>query len=68
VKAVDTSACVTVNCELWKSVIRLYLNVINRDCNQSANKSNHPKYNPSFSSLVPPTRDSIMKKCFEFWS
>jgi hypothetical protein len=42
VKADDPSACVTVKCKLWKSTIALYLNVIKRTYNQSANKSNHP--------------------------
>jgi hypothetical protein len=37
-----------------KSAIALYLNVIKRNCNQGANKSNHPNYNLSFSSRVPP--------------
>jgi hypothetical protein len=41
VKAEDPSACVTVNCKLWKAIIVLHLNVIKRDGNQSANKSNH---------------------------
>jgi hypothetical protein len=52
--AEDPSACVTVNYKLCKSTIALYLNVIKRTCNQGANKSNHPNYNPSFSSRVPP--------------
>jgi hypothetical protein len=37
-----------------KSAIALYLNVIKRDCNQGANKSNRPNKNPSFSSRIPP--------------
>jgi hypothetical protein len=42
VKTEDPSACVTLKCKLWRSTIALYLNVIKRDCNQGANKSNHP--------------------------
>jgi hypothetical protein len=42
VKAEDPGACVTVNSNLWKSTIALYLNVIERTCNRSVNKSNHP--------------------------
>jgi hypothetical protein len=53
-KAEDPSACVPVNRKLWKSKIALYLNVIKRTCKQSANKSNHPNQNLSFSSRVPP--------------
>jgi hypothetical protein len=53
VKAEDPSACVTVNCKLWKSTIVLYLNAIKRTCNQGANKSNHPNQHPLFSSRVP---------------
>jgi hypothetical protein len=41
-KAEDPSAYVMVNCTLWKATIEMYLNVIKRGCNQSANKSNHP--------------------------
>jgi hypothetical protein len=41
VEAKDTSVCVTVNCKLWKLKTVLYLNVIKRTCNRSANKSNH---------------------------
>jgi hypothetical protein len=43
-----------------KSATALYLYVIKRDFNRSANKSNHPNYIPSFSSRVPPTRVSIL--------
>jgi hypothetical protein len=42
VKAEDPSACVTVNCKLWKAALALYLNVIERTFNQGANKSNYP--------------------------
>jgi hypothetical protein len=42
VKAEDPSACVTVNCKLWKATVALCLNVIKRSCSQGANKSNHP--------------------------
>jgi hypothetical protein len=54
VETENPSACVTVNWKVCKSAIALYLNVIKRDCDQSANKSNHPNWNPSFSSPVPP--------------
>jgi diacylglycerol kinase len=33
---------VTVNYEVCNTAIESYLNVIKRDCKQSANKSNHP--------------------------
>jgi hypothetical protein len=43
VKTENPSARATVNWEvLCKSVIALYLSVIKRTCNRSANKSNHP--------------------------
>jgi hypothetical protein len=42
VKTGNPSACATVNCEVCKSAIALYLSVIKRTCNQGANKSNHP--------------------------
>jgi hypothetical protein len=45
-----------------RSAIALYLNVIKRDCNRSANKTNHQNYTPSFSSRVPPTRDNRLKQ------
>jgi hypothetical protein len=32
----------------------MYLSVIKKTCNQSANKSNPPIYNPLFLSRVPP--------------
>jgi hypothetical protein len=35
------------------------VNVIKRDCNKSVNKSNHPNWNPSFSSRVPPYIDNM---------
>jgi hypothetical protein len=38
----NPSACATVKRKVCKSAIELYLNVIKRDCNQGANKSNHP--------------------------
>jgi hypothetical protein len=44
---------VTVDYEVCKSAISLYLNVIERVCNQAANKSNHPKYNQSFRHAYP---------------
>jgi hypothetical protein len=36
------SACATVNWKACKSAIALNLGVIKRNCNQGANKSNHP--------------------------
>jgi hypothetical protein len=39
----NPSACATVNSKLYKSAIGAVLNEIKRDCNRSANKSNHPK-------------------------
>jgi hypothetical protein len=39
---------------MCKSAIALYLNIIKRECNQGANKSNNPNYSPPFSSRVPP--------------
>jgi hypothetical protein len=42
VETENSSACATANCKLCKSAIALCLGVIKRDCNQSANKSNHP--------------------------
>jgi hypothetical protein len=42
----NSGACAAVNWKVFKSAIALYclyLNVIKRDCNQSANKSNLPK-------------------------
>jgi hypothetical protein len=38
-----SSACVTVNGKVSKSAIALYLSMIKRNCNRSANKCNHPK-------------------------
>jgi hypothetical protein len=46
--------CATVNWKVCKSAIALYLSVIKRTCDEGANKSNHPNWNPLFSSLVPP--------------
>jgi hypothetical protein len=37
------------------------LTVIKRECNQGANKSNHPKCNPSFRHAYHPTRDNMLK-------
>jgi hypothetical protein len=48
VKTEKSNACATVNWKMCKSVIALYLSVINRTCNQGANKSNHPNQNPLF--------------------
>jgi hypothetical protein len=41
-KTENPSACATVNWEMCKSAIALYLIVIKRTCNQGANKSNRP--------------------------
>jgi hypothetical protein len=56
VKTENPSACATVKWKVCKSAIALYclyLSAIKRDFNQSANKSNHPSQNPSFSSRIP---------------
>jgi hypothetical protein len=37
----NPSAFATVNCKVCKAAIALCLSVINRTCNQGANKSNH---------------------------
>jgi hypothetical protein len=42
VKTENPSACATVNWELCKSAIALYLSVIKSACNEGANKFNHP--------------------------
>jgi hypothetical protein len=42
VETENPSACATVNWKACKSAIPRFLNVIKRDCNQSANKSNYP--------------------------
>jgi hypothetical protein len=42
VKTENPSAFATVNWKMCKSAIALYLNMIKRTCNRSANKSNHP--------------------------
>jgi hypothetical protein len=45
VKIENPSACAVVNWKVSKSAIALYclyLSVIKRSCNQSANKFNHP--------------------------
>jgi hypothetical protein len=52
VETENPSACATVISKVCKSVTALYLSVIKRTCNRSTNKSNHPKYNPLFSSRV----------------
>jgi hypothetical protein len=58
VKTGNPSACATVKRKVCKSAIALYCLylsvIIKRDCNQCANKSNHPNYYPSFLSRVPP--------------
>jgi hypothetical protein len=49
VKTKNPSACATEKWKVCKSAIALYflcLSVIKRDCNQGANKSNNPNYNP----------------------
>jgi hypothetical protein len=50
VKTDNPNACATVNWKVCKSAIALYVIVVKRTCNQSANKSNNPNYYPSFSS------------------
>jgi hypothetical protein len=50
VETENPSACETVGWKVCKSAIALYLSVIKRTCNRSANKSNHPL----LSSRVPP--------------
>jgi hypothetical protein len=60
VKTGNPSACAMVNWNVGKSAIVLYclyLNVIKRECNQRANKSNHPT---SFRHVYHPTRDNII--------
>jgi hypothetical protein len=42
VETENPSACGAVNWKVCKSGIVLYLSVIERTCNQCANKSNHP--------------------------
>jgi hypothetical protein len=54
VETENHSACATVEYKVCKPATALYLNAIERDCNQGANKSKHPNWNPSFSSRVPP--------------
>jgi hypothetical protein len=55
----NRSVCATVNCKSWRATIALYLHVIKRTCNQGANESNHPNYNPSFRHAYHSTRDNI---------
>jgi hypothetical protein len=43
VETENPSACATVDWNVCKSAIALYLIVIKRTCIQGANKSNHPK-------------------------
>jgi hypothetical protein len=50
----NPSACATLNWKICKSAIALYLSVIQRTCNEGANKSNQSIENPLFSSRVPP--------------
>jgi hypothetical protein len=59
VKADDPSACVTVNCKVWKSTIALYLNVIKETCNRDANKSIIRTRTRHFRHAYHPTRDTI---------
>jgi hypothetical protein len=54
VKTENPSSCVTVNWKFCKSAIALYFSAIKRTFNEGDNKSNHPKYNPSFLPRVPP--------------
>jgi hypothetical protein len=42
VETENPSMCAMVNFKVCKSVIALYLSVIKRNCNQGANKSDHP--------------------------
>jgi hypothetical protein len=60
VKTENPSACATVNWKVSKWAIELYLSLIKRTCNRSANKFNHPNKNTLFSSRVPHTRDIII--------
>jgi hypothetical protein len=54
VKMENPGMCAMVNWKVCKSAIALYLSVIKRTCNQGANKSNHPNWNPLFSSRISP--------------
>jgi hypothetical protein len=45
----NRSACAMVNCKLCKYSDSAVLIIIKRNCNQSANKSCLPIYNPLFS-------------------
>jgi hypothetical protein len=59
VETEDPSACSAVNCKVCKSAIVPVVNVINIDCNQSANKSNHLNLNlSSFRRSYHPTHDN----------
>jgi hypothetical protein len=49
VKTENPSACAMVNWKVCKLAIALHLRVFKRTCNQDANKSNHPNWNPLFS-------------------
>jgi hypothetical protein len=42
VKTENPIACETVNCEVRKSAIALYLSVIKKTDNRGVNKSSHP--------------------------
>jgi hypothetical protein len=53
VKTDKPCECATVNWKVCKSAIALYLTVIKRTCNRTANKSKHPNYNPLFLSRLP---------------
>jgi hypothetical protein len=65
VKADNPSACVTVDCKLWKSTILLYLNVIKITRNQDVinsiirTRTRHSRY------AYHPTRDNIYMYVFQ---
>jgi hypothetical protein len=59
VETENPSACATVNCKVCKSAIALYLNVIKRTSNQSANPI-IPTRNRHFSHVYHPTCDNIL--------
>jgi hypothetical protein len=62
-KTDNPSAFATVNWKVCKSAIALYclyLSVIKRSCNRSANKSNHPNRTRYFRHAYNTTRDNIL--------
>jgi hypothetical protein len=62
VKTDNRSVCITVNWILCKSATTPYLCVTKRICNQGANKSNHPNWNP-FIFVTRATLD-VTLRCF----